>query len=247
VTNPNKYILNNILAFSNILQLNNFLKVKRFFYASSACVYASWHQRTNDKDIALKEADAYPADPEDGYGWEKLFGERMCRHFSEDFGLEVRIGRYHNIYGPFGTYEGGREKAPAAAARKISIAKLSKISTIEMWGDGQQVRSFTYIEDCIEGTMRLMNSAAAEPINIGSAESVSIQNLYDITAQIANLEDLVYTYNSKAPQGVRGRSSDNTKCLAELGWAPTITLIEGMTKTYSWVLEEIQKKNEKSN
>jgi GDP-D-mannose 3',5'-epimerase len=213
--------------------------VKKYFFSSSACVYASWHQNLINQDMSLKEADAYPADPEDGYGWEKLFSERMCKHFAEDFGLEVRIGRYHNVYGPLGTYDGGREKAPAAAARKIARAILSGDRRIDIWGDGKQIRSFTYIDDCIEGTLLLMKSQFNQPLNIGSSESISIQNLYDITAEIAGIKNIEYSYDLNAPQGVRGRSSDNTLCIAELGWSPKISINEGMLKTYNWVMSQL--------
>ena len=219
-------------------------RVKKFFFASSACVYASWHQDSIDQNISLKEGDAYPADPEDGYGWEKLFSERMCTHFAEDFGLEVRIARYHNVYGPNGTYDGGREKAPAAAARKFALAKLSGHRDIKIWGDGKQIRSFTYIDDCIDGSLRLMNSQYSKPLNIGSSESVSIQDLYDLTSEISGVNNVNYCYELDAPQGVRGRSSDNTTCLSELGWAPSITLNYGMLKTYDWVLSQIESSNE---
>jgi nucleoside-diphosphate-sugar epimerase len=212
--------------------------VKRFFFSSSACVYASWHQ-TSAEDISLKEADAYPADPEDGYGWEKLFGERMCRHFSEDFGLEVRIARYHNVYGPHGTYEGGREKAPAAACRKTYEFADERVSEIQIWGDGKQVRSFTYITDCIDGTMKLMNSNYSEPLNIGSSESITIQDLYDIAIREAEVEHVPFKYDLGAPQGVRGRSSDNTLCEEVLGWVPQINIEEGMKLTYKWISSEM--------
>lgn len=212
---------------------------ERFFFSSSACVYASWHQDSTTTS-PLKESDAYPADPEDGYGWEKLFSERMCRHFSEDFGLETRVGRYHNVYGPFGSYSGGREKAPAAACRKIAEVALGGPKTIEMWGDGQQVRSFTYIDDCLEGTLRLMESDFREPLNIGSDESVTIQYLYDSVQEIAGVSAINYEYDLSAPQGVRGRSSDNTLCETVLGWAPSVTLKEGLRPTYAWVKEQVQ-------
>ena len=213
--------------------------VKRYFFSSSACVYASWHQTTAE-DISLKEADAYPADPEDGYGWEKLFGERMCRHFSEDFGLEVRIARYHNVYGPHGTYDGGREKAPAAACRKTFEFADKQVDAIQIWGDGKQVRSFTYITDCIDGTMKLMNSNYSEPLNIGSSESITIQDLYDIAIRKAGVVEVPFNYDLGAPQGVRGRSSDNTLCEEVLGWIPQVNIQEGMELTYNWISEEMK-------
>ena len=214
-------------------------KVKRFFFSSSACVYASWHQVT-EEDIALKEEDAYPADPEDGYGWEKLFGERMCRHFAEDFGLEVRIARYHNVYGPFGTYDGGREKAPAAACRKVFELTAGKVDKIQIWGDGKQVRSFTYITDCIDGTLNLMNSEYSLPLNIGSAESITIQQLYDLALKAAGSKHAEFIYDLAAPQGVRGRSSENTLCKKVLSWSPKVSIQEGMTQTYSWISQELR-------
>jgi nucleoside-diphosphate-sugar epimerase len=213
---------------------------RRFFYASSACVYASWHQGQS-ADNPLKEEDAYPADPEDGYGWEKLFSERMTRHFNEDFGLDVRIARFHNVYGPHGTYDGGREKAPAAACRKVAELALGRTSEIQIWGDGRQVRSFTYIDDCVDGVLRLMDSGFTEPINIGSSEAVTIQRLYDITARVAGLENIAYSYDLSAPLGVQGRSSDNTLCRSVLGgWEPHIPLTRGMADTYGWVLEQVK-------
>ena len=216
---------------------------ERFFFSSSACVYASWHQ-DNTSTAPLKEADAYPADPEDGYGWEKLFAERMCRHFFEDFGLETRVGRYHNVYGPHGSYDGGREKAPAAACRKVANVALGATNTIEMWGDGQQVRSFTYIDDCLEGTLRLMESDFREPLNIGSDESVTIQNLYNTVQDIAGVPEIKYDYDLNAPQGVRGRSSDNTLCEKVLSWAPGTILREGLEPTYSWIRDQVQQDQE---
>lgn len=216
-------------------------QVQRFFFSSSACVYASWHQ-SSDTDIALKESDAYPADPEDGYGWEKLFGERMCRHFSEDFGLEVRIARYHNVYGPYGTYEGGREKAPAAACRKTWEYLSGQVDAIEVWGDGKQVRSFTYITDCIDGTIKLMESDYSEPLNIGSSESITIQTLYEIASDEAGARQVVYNYDLSAPQGVRGRSSENSLCESVLGWSPTVSIDTGLRLTYRWIEEELKSK-----
>lgn len=213
-------------------------KVKRYFFSSSACVYASWHQ-TTESDISLKESDAYPADPEDGYGWEKLFGERMCRHFSEDFGLEVRIARYHNVYGPFGTFDGG-EKAPAAACRKVLEFASNKVGKIEIWGDGRQVRSFTYISDCVEGTLKLMNSDFDEPLNIGSSESITIQDLYNIACDEAGIRNALFNYVLDAPQGVRGRSSENSLCKQVLDWVPTVSINEGLRLTYRWIETELK-------
>ncbi len=211
--------------------------VSRFFYSSSACVYAAGHQQSPNV-LPLKESDAYPAEPEDGYGWEKLFSERMCRHFTEDFGLETRVARYHNVYGPQGTYEGGREKAPAAICRKVAAAKLSGQRDIEIWGDGEQTRSFMYIDDCVEGTLRLANSGVRHPVNIGSAELVTINQLVDIVSDIAGVT-LRRSHNLSAPQGVRGRNSDNTLIQAALSWAPSISLRAGLEQTYIWIYNEL--------
>lgn len=207
--------------------------VSRFFYASSACVYAGEKQVTPDVP-ALAEADAYPADPEDGYGWEKLFSERMGRHFMEDYGLEFRTARYHNVYGPNGTWDGGREKAPAAVSRKIATAKHTGDHEIEVWGDGLQTRSFMYIDDCVEGTMKLMNSDVRDPLNVGSAEIVTINGLVDLVADLGGIE-VTRRHILDAPQGVRGRNSDNTMINDKLGWEPLISLRDGMRKTFDWV------------
>jgi GDP-D-mannose 3', 5'-epimerase len=184
--------------------------------------------------VALKEEDAYPAMPEDGYGWEKLFSERMCRHFQEDFGLESRIARFHNVYGPFGTYDGGREKAPAAICRKVIEAKASGNNQIEIWGDGNQTRSFMYIDDCLWGTRAIMESEIQEPINLGSSELVTINQLVDVVEEIAGVK-LRRCYNLDAPKGVNGRNSDNGKLRAYLDWEPSISLYEGMARTYEWI------------
>jgi GDP-D-mannose 3', 5'-epimerase len=213
-------------------------KVDRYFYSSSACVYAADKQICSDV-VPLREADAYPAMPEDGYGWEKLFSERMCRHFREDFGLETRIARYHNVYGPHGTYEGGREKAPAAICRKVIGALLDGDSEIEVWGDGEQTRSFMYIDDCLKGTQMLMASDVREPLNVGSDELVTINELVDIVEDIAGVK-LRRRYNLDAPKGVRGRSSDNTRIKETLGWAPSIRLRDGLEKTYRWIYDELR-------
>jgi nucleoside-diphosphate-sugar epimerase len=207
--------------------------VERFFFSSSACVYAA-EKQTSAAVQPLREPDAYPAMPEDGYGWEKLFSERMCRHFSEDFGLATRVARYHNVYGPFGTYEGGREKAPAAICRKVAAAQLSGSRTIDIWGDGEQTRSFTYVDDCVEGTLRLMASDISEPLNVGSDQLVTINQLVDIVESIAGVE-LERRYQLDAPKGVRGRNSDNTLIRERLGWAPSIRLEDGMRHTYAWI------------
>jgi GDP-D-mannose 3',5'-epimerase len=207
--------------------------VERFFYSSSACVYNGDKQKTPDV-VALKEEDAYPALPEDGYGWEKLFSERMCRHFEEDFGLLTRVARYHNVYGPLGTYDGGREKAPAAMCRKVIQAKASGKHEIEIWGDGHQTRSFMYIDDCTKGTQAILESDIDEPINLGSSELVTINQLVDIVEEIAGIK-LKRTYKLDAPKGVNGRNSDNTKILDHLGWEPSIRLKDGMARTYEWI------------
>jgi nucleoside-diphosphate-sugar epimerase len=210
--------------------------VERVFYSSSACVYAA--EKQTDADVtALKEADAYPAMPEDGYGWEKLFSERMHRHFREDFGIQTRMSRYHNVYGPHGSWDGGREKAPAAICRKVIEAKRSGVHEIDIWGDGEQTRSFMYIDDCLEGTLRLMQSDCTEPLNIGSDELVTINELVSIVEEIAGIE-LKRTYNLDAPKGVRGRNSDNTLVKETIGWSPTVRLRDGMEKTYRWIWDE---------
>jgi GDP-D-mannose 3',5'-epimerase len=211
--------------------------VKRFFFASSACVYNGEKQK--DPNVtALREEDAYPALPEDGYGWEKLFGERMCRHFCEDFGLATRIARYHNVYGPQGTYQGGREKAPAAICRKVIEAKLSGHPAIEIWGDGNQTRSFMYIADCVKGTRMLMESDFLEPINLGSTELVSINQLVDIVEEIAGVK-LARKYDLSAPKGVNGRNSDNTLIKKVFNWEPSMRLRDGMELTYRWIYDQM--------
>jgi nucleoside-diphosphate-sugar epimerase len=215
-------------------------RVSRFFYSSSACVYAADKQLSPDV-APLKESDAYPAMAEDGYGWEKLFSERMCRHFREDFGLATRVARYHNVYGPHGTWEGGREKAPAAICRKVIHAKHRREPTIEIWGDGSQTRSFMYIDDCIRGTLAIANSEILDPINLGSSELVTVNELVDIVEEIAGIE-LRRSYNLNAPKGVNGRNSDNAMIQRELGWEPSIRLREGMEQTYRWIHDEYIRK-----
>jgi nucleoside-diphosphate-sugar epimerase len=210
----------------------------RFFFPSSACVYAGCKQQ-EPGNPGLKEEDAYPADPEDGYGWEKLFSERMCRHFREDFGLETRVARYHNVYGPHGTFDGGREKAPAAICRKVIAAKLSGHREIEVWGDGEQTRSFMFIDDCLYGTRLLMESDITEPINIGSAEMVTINQLVDLAEELAGIK-LKRNYKLDAPKGVRGRSSDNTFVRSQLGWEPSTSLQTGLEKTYAWIFDQMK-------
>jgi len=212
--------------------------VGRFFYSSSACVYNA-EKQTNPDVVALKEEDAYPALPEDGYGWEKLFSERMCRHFREDYGLETRVARYHNVYGPLGTWTGGREKAPAAVCRKVIQAKMAGTHEIEIWGDGKQTRSFMYVDDCTKGTQMIAESDILEPINLGSDELVTINQLVDIAEEIAGVK-LTRKYILDAPKGVNGRNSDNTMILEKLGWEPSIRLREGLEKTYRWIEEEMR-------
>ncbi|MEE9413959.1 MAG: NAD-dependent epimerase/dehydratase family protein [Acidimicrobiales bacterium] len=226
-----------VLINTHLLQAAEAAGVGRFFYASSACVY-NGDKQTNPDVTALAEADAYPAMPEDGYGWEKLFSERMCRHYREDFGLETRVARYHNVYGPEGTWTGGREKAPAAICRKIAEAKMSGNHTIDVWGDGLQTRSFMYVDDCLEGTIRLLESDIIEPINIGSSELVTINQLTDMVAEIAGIE-IERNHDLTAPQGVRGRNSDNTMILDLMGWEPSIPLRDGLETTYHWIVEQI--------
>jgi GDP-D-mannose 3',5'-epimerase len=215
--------------------------VERFFYSSSACVY-NGEKQTSPNVIALKEEDAYPALPEDGYGWEKLFSERMCRHFEEDYGIQTRVARYHNVYGPLGTWTGGREKAPAAICRKVIEAKHSGSNQIEIWGDGKQTRSFMYIDDCTKGTQMIAESDIREPLNLGSNELVTINQLVDIAEEIAGVR-LRRIYNLTAPKGVNGRNSDNTKIQQKLGWAPSIRLREGLAKTYAWIENEMVTSN----
>ncbi|MFL6537222.1 MAG: NAD-dependent epimerase/dehydratase family protein [Chthoniobacterales bacterium] len=211
--------------------------VERYFFASSACVYNAEKQK--DPNVtALKEEDAYPALAEDGYGWEKLFSERMCRHFREDYGLTTRVARFHNVYGPHGTYAGGREKAPAAICRKVIAAKLSGNHEIEVWGDGNQTRSFMYIDDCVKGTQMIMNSGILEPINLGSSELVTINQLVDIAEDVAGIK-VNRRYNLDAPKGVNGRNSDNTLIKKYLGWEPSIRLRDGIERTYAWIYDQM--------
>lgn len=222
-----------VLINTHLLMACQELENPRFFYASSACVYAADKQTTVDNP-GLKESDAYPAMPEDGYGWEKLFSERMCRHFREDFRIKTHIVRFHNVYGPYGTYDGGREKAPAAICRKVIEAKLSGNLEIEVWGDGQQTRSFMYIDDCIEGIQRIIAADIFDPINLGSSEMVSINQLVDLVEEIAGIK-LKRNYNLDAPKGVLGRCSDNTFIKDRLNWEPSTKLKDGLAKTYAWI------------
>jgi nucleoside-diphosphate-sugar epimerase len=226
-----------VLINTHLLMAAHDAGVGTFFFASSACVYNAEKQKTPDV-TPLREEDAYPAMPEDGYGWEKLFSERMCRHFREDFGLQTRVARYHNVYGPHGTWCGGREKAPAAVCRKVIEAKLANQGEIEIWGTGEQTRSFTWIDDCVHGTVMLGDSEIADPINIGSSELVTINQLVDIVEEIAGVT-LRRRYNLAAPNGVNGRNSDNSRINALLGWEPSTRLRDGMETTYRWIYDQI--------
>ena len=228
-----------VLINTHLLKASHEHGVERFFFASSACVYA--HDKQTDPSVTgLKESDAYPAMPEDGYGWEKLFSERMCRHYTEDYGLITRVARYHNVYGPHGTYDGGREKAPAAICRKIIAAKMAGSNEIEVWGDGEQTRSFMYIDDCLHGTQAIMNSGDITfPINLGSEEKVSINQLVDLVEDIAGLK-VKRNYNLSAPKGVNGRNSENTLIRQMLGWEPSVALRSGMEKTYAWIYDQMK-------
>ena len=224
-----------VLINTNLLLAARAAEVEQYFFASSACVYAADKQTSPDL-TALKEEDAYPAMPEDGYGWEKLFSERMCRHFTEDFGLTTCVARYHNVYGPHGTFQGGREKAPAAICRKVIEAQLR--DEIEIWGDGEQTRSFMYIDDCLKGTLMMMNQRVAGPLNVGSNELVTINQLVDLVEEIAGVK-LKRRYNLSAPKGVNGRNSDNTRIREVLDWEPSIRLRDGLEKTYAWIYDQM--------
>ena len=227
-----------VLINTHLLMASRDAGVERFFFSSSACVYAQ-DKQTDPALEGLREADAYPAMPEDGYGWEKLFSERMCRHFTEDFGLTTRVARYHNVYGPHGTYDGGREKAPAAICRKVATAKISGIEEIEIWGTGEQTRSFMYIDDCLYGTQRIMASEEVTfPINLGSSEKVTINQLVDVVEKIAGIT-LRRRYKVDAPKGVNGRNSDNRLIRELLAWEPSVPLRFGMEQTYRWIYDEI--------
>jgi len=244
IENNKALCMMSVLINTHMLQASRAAGVQRFFYASSACVYNGEKQR-DPLVTPLKEEDAYPAMPEDGYGWEKLFSERMCRHYREDFGLETRVARFHNVYGPLGTWDGGREKAPAAICRKVIHAKASGNHSMEIWGDGLQTRSFMYIDDCVYGIDRIMHSDIHEPINLGSSEVVTINGLVTLVEQIAGVK-LDRRYNLDAPKGVNGRNSDNTLIQKYLGWEPSIRLREGMAKTYAWIEGEYAKKHQEA-
>ena len=238
IENNKAECMQSVLINTNLLIACKEFGIKKYFFSSSACAY---NQSIQQKVFieGLKEDDAYPADPEDGYGWEKLFSERMCRHFMEDYGIQVRIARYHNIYGPYGTYDGGREKAPAALCRKIIKAKKESKNEIEVWGDGMQTRTFLYVDDCIEGTLRLFESDYSDPVNIGSDEQVSINQMIEIIEGISGLKELKKIYQLDKPKGVRGRSSNNDLVKKVLNWSYKIKLKEGLEKTYNWISSEI--------
>ena len=232
-----------VLINTNLLRACRENKIKRYFYSSSACAYNK-NLQTDPNIEGLREEDAYPAMPEDGYGWEKLFSERMCRHFTEDYAIETRVARFHNIYGPLGTFDGGREKAPAAICRKVIKAKINNIDTIDVWGDGTQTRSFLYIDDCIDAVLKLFNSNYSHPINIGSDEKVTINELISIAEDFAD-KKFKKNYQLDKPQGVKGRSSNNDLIKAELDWNYKYSLKEGIKKTFNWINDiYINKKND---
>ena len=226
-----------VLINTNLLRACLKNNVKKYFFSSSACVYNA-NKQMKVFVPGLKEEDAYPAQPEDGYGWEKLFSERMCRHFTEDFGLQTRVVRYHNVYGPLGTYDGGREKAPAALCRKICLAKINNVKEIDVWGDGEQTRSFMFIDDCLDGTKKIFNSDLKDVYNLGSDEQVSINQMISVIEDIANYK-VKKNYLLDKPKGVRGRSSDNSKIAKNLNWSPNIKLKDGLIKTYEWIHTQI--------
>ena len=228
---------NNVLINSHMLEASRLNQVGRFLFSSSACVYARGKQKASEV-VALREEDAYPADPEPGYGWEKLFSEELCRYYWHDYRFETRIVRFHNVYGPLGTYEGGKEKAPAAISRKVALAADG--DTIEVWGDGEQTRSFVYVDDCLEGLVRLMASDYREPLNLGTDRLISINGLVDLVGEISG-KRLIKRHDRSKPQGVRGRNSDNTRLAQILGWEPSISLEAGLKITYAWIEGELRK------
>jgi nucleoside-diphosphate-sugar epimerase len=239
--NHAQILYNNSLINLHTLEAGRQNGVNRYLYTSSACIYPEHLQETADV-VPLKESDAYPAMPQDAYGWEKLVSERLCMHYREDYGIETRTVRFHNIFGEKGTWQGGREKAPAAMCRKIAEAKLSGAAEIEIWGDGEQTRSFCYIDDCVEGIYRLMRSDFHEPLNLGQDRMISINELADIIAEIANVK--IEKKHIEGPQGVRGRNSDNDKLREVLGWEPQIPLEKGLEKTYRWIEEQVRQQSE---
>ena len=241
IENNKAECMQSVLINTNLLISCKEAAVKKYFFSSSACAY----NKAKQQEIfieGLKEEDAYPANPEDGYGWEKLFSERMCRHFMEDYGIQVRVARYHNIYGPHGTFDGGREKAPAALCRKVINAKRKNENKIEVWGDGKQTRTFLYIDDCIEGTLRLFESDYSDPVNIGSDEQVSINQMIEIIESISGTEKLERIYQLDKPKGVRGRSSNNDLVKKVLNWSFKTKLKDGLKKTYDWIYVETNKR-----
>jgi len=240
IENNKAECMQSVLINTNLLISCRENEIKKYFFSSSACAY----NKTKQQEVfieGLKEEDVYPADPEDGYGWEKLFSERMCKHFMEDYGIPVRVARYHNIYGPYGTFDGGREKAPAALCRKVIKAKKNNEIKIEVWGDGMQTRTFLYVDDCIEGTLRLFESDYSEPVNIGSDEQVSINQMIEIIEDISGIKKLERVYQLDKPKGVRGRSSNNDLVKEVLNWSFKIKLKEGLKKTYDWISAETSK------
>jgi len=246
IENNKAECMQSVLINTNLLIACRENKVQRYFFSSSACAYNT----TKQQDVfieGLKEEDAYPANPEDGYGWEKLFSERMCRHFMEDYGLEVRVARYHNIYGPYGTYDGGREKAPAALCRKVIQAKKENKNEIDVWGDGEQTRTFLYVDECVEGTLRLFESNHSDPINIGSDEQVSINQMIEIIENISQVNKLSKNYQLDKPKGVRGRSSNNDLIKKVLNWSYQMSLKDGLTETYKWIESEMNQKGSNLN
>ena len=237
-TNKALIVRDNTMINMNTIEAARINEVSRFLYTSSACIYPGYRQK--DTDIQpLREEEAYPADAEDGYGWEKLYMERTCRHYREDFGLDTRVVRFHNIFGPLGTYDGGREKSPAAICRKIALA--ADQDTIEVWGDGLQTRSYCYIDDCVEGLQRIMNSSFSDPINLGQDRMISINELVDMVAAIAN-KKIAKAHDLTRPQGVRGRNSDNTLLRQILRWEPSVSLEDGLARTYEWIKGQLDAK-----
>jgi len=238
-SNHAKILYNNTMMSFQTLEAARANGVRRYLYASSACIYPEYRQTAADL-APLKEAEAYPAQPQDAYGWEKLLSERLCGHYGQDYGLDVRVARFHNIFGPLGAWDGGREKAPAALCRKIAVAKLTGEPAIEIWGDGEQTRSFCYVDDCLEGMVRLMDSDFSEPVNLGQDRMVSINELADIIAQIAGVS--IVKKHIPGPMGVRGRNSDNTLLKSVLGWEPKVSLEEGLSRTYEWIERQVAQK-----
>jgi len=230
-------VRDNVLINVHTLEAARLNGCQRLLYTSSACVYPSYRQDRPDV-IALREEDAYPADPEDGYGWEKLYSERLCHHYWEDYGLETRVVRFHNIFGPLGTYQGGREKSPAAICRKVALAPDG--GQIEVWGDGKQTRSYCYIDDCVEGIYRLMRSGYRQPLNLGTERLVTVDELVEIVAEIAG-KRIEKVYDVTKPQGVRGRNSDNSRLRQVLGWEPEVTLEQGIRRTYDWIEGDLRR------